>query len=158
MKILVFVEGTILKHSSEDKLKDFSSYIPIGNAVKKLETWVEAGAEISYLTARTTFLEIKQIKDVLKKFNFPGSNVHARQKDETYKSVVEAIRPDILIEGDCQSIGAENVITPRLNKELGIKGVVGREFGGIDQLPDDLEGLKEYGRQEQSEETKDDAY
>ena len=158
MKILVFLEGTALKHPTDDKLKDYAAYIPIGGAVKKLETWVEAGAEVSYLTSRVKFLEIKQIKDVLKKFNFPGETVHARQEDETYISVVEALAPDILVEDDCQSIGVSDCITPKLRQDSVIHGIVVPEFGGIDHLPDDPEELKEYGKKVEVKEVKDDAY
>lgn len=158
MKILVFVEGTILMHSAEDKIKDFASYVPIGDAAKKIETWVETGAEISYLTSRIKFLEIKQIKDVLKKFNFPGDTVHARQEGENYKKVVEEIMPDVLVEDDCKSLGGADVTTIHLNKELGINGIVVPEFAGIDFLPDDPNELKNYGRKEEVAAAKDDTY
>jgi hypothetical protein len=158
MKILVFTEGTVLKHSSDDKFKDYASYIPAGEAVKKLETWVENGAEISYLTSRVKFAEIKQIKDVLKKFNFPEGAVHARQEGETYKAVVEALKPDVFVEDDCQSIGAEEMATPKLNSELGIKGIVVPEFGGIGHLPDNPEELKILGEKEAAGAVKDDTY
>ena len=158
MKILIFIEGTILKHVSDEKLKDYSSYIPIENAVKKIEAWMENGAEISYLTARVKFMEIKQIKDVLKNFDFPGDMVHARQEDETYKQVVMIVKPDILIEDDCASIGSKNIILSKLNSESGIHSIVVPEFGGIDHLPDNLEELKEFGKKEKVVATKDDTY
>ena len=158
MKILVFVEGTILMHSAEDKKNDFASYVAIGDAAKKIETWVEAGAEISYLTSRIKFLEIKQIKDVLKKFNFPGDTVHARQEGESYKKVVEEIKPDVLVEDDCKSIGGTDITSIHLNQELRINGIVVPEFAGIDFLPDDPEELKGYGKKEAVTTTKDDTY
>lgn len=36
---MIFTEGTILKPVSRLTLYQHSSYIPIGNAVKKLEQW-----------------------------------------------------------------------------------------------------------------------
>ena len=145
-------------HSSEDKINDFASYAPIGDAAKKLEICVEAGAEISYLTSRIKFLEIKQIKDVLKKFNFPGDTVHARQEGESYKKVVEEIKPDVLVEDDCKSIGGVDITTIHLNRDLGINGIVVPEFAGIDFLPDDPEELKNYGKKEEAAVKKDDTY
>ena len=145
-------------HSSKDKIKDFASYAPIGEAAKKIETWVEAGAEISYLTSGIKFLEIKQIKDVLKKFNFPGETVHARQEGESYKKVVEEIRPDVFVEDDCKSIGGVDITTIHLNRDLRINGIVVPEFAGIDFLPDDPEELKNYGKREEVAPNKDDTY
>lgn len=145
-------------HSAEDKVHDFASYAAIGDAAKKIETWVEAGAEISYLTSRIKFLEIKQIKDVLKKFSFPGDEVHARQEGESYKKVVEEIKPDVFVEDDCKSLGGADVTTIHLNKELGIYGIVVPEFAGIDFLPDDPNELKGYGRKEEVAAVKDDTY
>ena len=49
-----------------------------------------------------------------------------------------AAKPDILIEDDCESIGGKDeMISPKLDPELGIKVITTREFGGIDHLPDD---------------------
>jgi len=152
MRVLVFVEGTILVHPTEDKINDFSSYVPIGDSVKKITSWVEQGAEVSYLTSRTKFLEIKQIKDVLKKFLFPGEIVRARQGSETYKQVVEDIKPDIFIEDDCKSIGENEVTTPKLKAELNIHGIVVPEFKGIDHLPEKIEDLAAFGKKEFVEE------
>ena len=150
MKLLIFLEGTVLKHSSDDKIKDYASYEPISGAVKKLVAWVESGAEISYLTSRVKFAEIKQIQDVLKKFEFPGTVVHARKEGESYVEVVEAIKPDVLVEDDCASKAEEDdeVILSKLNPELNVYGIVVPEFGGIDHLPDELDLLKEFGKKE----------
>ena len=148
MKLLVFVEGTILMHPSDDKINDFASYVPIKNAVQKITAWVEQGAEVSYLTSRTKFMEIKQNKDLLKKFEFPGELVRARQGSETYKQVVEDIKPTVFIEDDCQSIGESEITTPKLNSDLNIHGIVVPEFGGIDHLPEKIEELAEYGKKE----------
>ncbi len=159
MKILVFTEGTVLKHVSDDRIKDYSSYVPVGGAVEKLTVWTENGAEISYLTSRVKFMEIKQIKDVLKNFDFPGDMVHARQEDETYKQVVMTVKPDLLIEDDCKSIGGEaEMISFGLKSEAGIHVIVVPEFGGIDHLPDNLEELKEFGKKEEVATTRDDTY
>jgi len=71
MKLLIFTEGTIIMHtyakgnSREEivrqsrkainpSLRDWKTYIPIGNSLNKLQTWKEQGAEILYLTSRTT--------------------------------------------------------------------------------------------------------
>lgn len=156
MKILVFTEGTIIMHPSEDKINDYAAYVPIKDAVKKLNAWIEQGAEISYLTSRTKFGEIKAVSDVLKNFNFPTAVVRAKHGDETYQQIVEEIRPNILIEDDCASIGADEITTPKLNPELDIRGIVVPEFGGIDHLPDDLEDLKYFGVKEKSAEADED--
>ncbi len=64
MKILVFLHGTTIMHknavghSREDIVKqvqggeksvhDYRSYVPVGDAVKKIKSWEKDGAEILY--------------------------------------------------------------------------------------------------------------
>src|SRR3989344_351355 len=160
MKILIFTEGTIIMHKTaighsrneiiqqvEDKEKfvhDYKSYIPVGNAVKKLQNWKNDGAEILYLTSRRKPEEIKQIQNVLKKFKFPDGQLLFRQKNEEYKDVAEQIIPDVLIEDDCESIGGIDEMTithvkPEIKKK--IKSIPIKEFGGIDHLPDKISAL-----------------
>ena len=88
MSILIFTVGTIIMHKNavghtrdeivkqvenkEKSVHDYESYVPVGNAVKKLQNWKKDGAEILYLTSRRKSKEIKQIKNVLKKHNLEG--------------------------------------------------------------------------------------
>ena len=161
--ILVFTEGTVLMHSSlkgltrkqrVEKSKKrkrplpndyFKHEIPNGNAVKKLKSWKNKGAEIYYLTSTTSEKEIDYIKSVLKRYNFPdNNNLLFRRKKEEYKDVAERLMPDILIEDDCESIGGKQEMTyinikPELKKK--IKLIKVKEFAGIDYLSDRLEIL-----------------
>ncbi len=160
MKILIFTEGTILMHqcaaglSRNEILKqlrnrqgnprDFASYIPIGNSVKKLNNWAKAGVEIIYLTSRRKPAEVEAIRNVLNTHGFPNSRLLFRQGKQAYKDIAEAVMPDVLVEDDCESIGgaAQMTIT---NVDAAIKrrikSVVIREYGGIDRLPDKIELL-----------------
>ncbi|MCJ7793134.1 MAG: hypothetical protein MUP45_04105 [Candidatus Marinimicrobia bacterium] len=164
MKILTFTEGTILMPLSalglsrkerveqskrkEKKVYDFANHLPIEKAVKKLQTWKNQGVKIFYLTSRTLTTQIKDISNVLKKYQFPDSqNLLYRQKGEKYKDVAEKMMPNILIEDDCESIGGKKEMTytyikPKLKKK--IKLIAVKEFGGIDHLPDKLEELLEH--------------
>jgi hypothetical protein len=160
MRILLFTEGTIIMHKNavghtrdeivkqvenkEKSVHDYKSYVPVGNAVKKLQNWKKDGAEILYLTSRRKPKEIRQIEDVLKKFKFPDGRLLFRKKDEDYKDVAERTVPDVLVEDDCESIGGivEMTIThvrPEIKKK--IKSIPIKEFGGIDHLPDKISAL-----------------
>ena len=165
MKLMIFTEGTIIMHKNaigktreeiikqnkwvfglfrDKSVHDYKSYIPIGNAVKKLQNWKKDGAKIFYLTSRRKPEEIKQIQNVLKKFKFPDGQLLSRQKDEEYKDIAEGVVPDVLIEDDCESIGGvdEMAITnikPEIKKK--IKSISVKEFGGIDHLPDKVSKL-----------------
>lgn len=160
MRIMIFTEGTIIMHKTavghsreeiveqvekeQESVHDYASYIPIGNAVKKLKTWKKQGAEILYLTSRREPEEINQIKNVLKKYYFPDGQLIFRQKGEEYKDAAERVIPDVLVEDDCESIGGEVEMTyPYIKPELKakIKSVVIKEFGGIDNLPDKISDL-----------------
>jgi len=161
MRILIFTEGTILMHkvafgctrteivkqvkNKIKGIKDYASYIPIGNAVSKIATWQSQEAEICYLTSRRTQKEIEAIKSVLKSYDFSKGRLYHRKKDEQYKDVAERIMPDILIEDDCESIGGEKEMTyPHIKVRLKqkIKSISVKEFGGIAYLPDNIDDLK----------------
>lgn len=155
MKILIFTEGTLIipgvgkvlsreelvkqNLAGEEYFAEFANYIPVGEAVTKVTKWQEQGAEIHYLTSRTKQSEINVIRQVLEKHHFPStSNLHYRQGNQTYANVAEELRPDILIEDDCESIGGDVEMTyPHIDNDLKpqIKSIVVKEFIGIDNLP-----------------------
>ncbi|MCX6790966.1 MAG: hypothetical protein NTV62_02100 [Candidatus Gribaldobacteria bacterium] len=161
MKILIFVEGTILMHKNalglsrekiikqvqnnvDPSLRDYNSYIPIRNAVAKIKLWENQGAKIFYLTSRKTSKEISDIKEVLLQYDFPTGQLLARENNEKYKDVAERIIPNILIEDSCESIGGVKEMTitfikPEIKQK--IKSIVVKEFGGIDNLPDKINKL-----------------
>ncbi len=160
MKILIFTEGTILMHKNavghsreeivkqvevhEGSVHNYASYVPIGNAVKKLAAWKNQRAEMWYLTSRKNSNEINDIKNILKKYSFPEGQFRFRRENEEYKDVVEKIIPDILIEDDCESIGGEKEmsitnVNPMIRKK--IKSIIVKEFEGIDHLPEMIDAL-----------------
>ena len=163
MKILIVLHGTLIMHKSaegktrEERVKqvrnsdpsvhDYASYIPVGNAVEKLQHWQSRGAEILYLSSHKTAEDVEKDKAVLEKYNFPKGQVFYRQNGETYKDIAEKIIPNILIEDDCESIGGEQEMTitfvkPEIKQR--IKSIVVKEFSGIDHLPDNPKDLSLY--------------
>ena len=163
MKILVFLHGTTIMHKNavghtreeivkqvkdkEKSVQDYKSYVPVGNAVKKLQNWKKDGAKILYLSSHETAEDVEKDKFVLKKYGFPDGQVLFRQRGEQYKDIAEKIMPDILIEDDCESIGGKDEMTithvkPEIKKK--IKSIVVKEFGGIDHLPDKISALLKY--------------
>jgi hypothetical protein len=157
MQILVFLAGTTLMHANAvgksreervqqvrrgEDVKGIATYVPVGEAALKLQTWQRQGAELLYLSPGR---RIEQTPTVLAAHHFPAGPVIFRAPDETWQDVVARARPDILIEDDCESIGGEPEMTfPQLQPGLqaSITSIVVREFGGIDHLPDDLAALK----------------
>ena len=74
---------------------------------------------------------------LLKKHNFRGLYLAAREPGESYADIIEALRPDVLIEDDCKSIGGAwqmciTKVKPEIRKN--IKSIVVPEFDGIDNL------------------------
>ena len=133
MRMLIFTEGTIIMHRNavgrtrdeivkqveqkEKSVHDYKSYVPVGNAVKKLQNWKKNGAEILYLTSRRKPEEIKQIQNIINKYEFPDGQFLFRRKDEmTITYVKQGIKKKI-------------------------KSIVVKEFGGIDHLPDKISAL-----------------
>jgi len=123
---------------------DYASYIPVGNAVKKLKSWQSQGAEIIYLSSHKNAKDVEKDKFVLEKYDFPKGQIFYRQNGESYKDIAEKIIPDVLIEDDCESIGGEKEMTitfvkPEIKQR--IKSIVVKEFGGLENLPDNLKDL-----------------
>jgi len=161
VKIALFLHGTAIMHSSglghtreerveqvrqrDPSVKDYAGYIPIENAVAKVRDWERRGAEIVYLSSHRRPENVAKDAAVLEHFDFPAGPVLFRQSGEGYAELVLRVMPDVLIEDDCESIGGEaEMIYPHLSGEgqARIGGIVVREFGGIDDLPDDLRALR----------------
>lgn len=161
MKILIFLHGTTIMHRNaagktreerakqsserEESVLDYESYMPVGNAVEKLNNWKRQGAEIIYLSSHEAKNDVEKDKSVLRRYNFPEGEVLYRKDGELYKDIAEKINPDVLIEDDCESIGGEKemtitFVTPEIKRQ--IKSIVVKEFEGIDHLPDDIKSLR----------------
>jgi len=84
--------------------------------------------------------------EVLRRHGFPPGRVLARQPGQSYGDLAGDESPDVLIEDDCDSIGANQVAYSQIRPELHgrIKSIVVPEFGGIDHLPDGLEDLRAF--------------
>ncbi len=160
IKIMVFLQGTVLMHhgalgrTREERVRqvrdgdltvfDWPAYVPVGRAAEKTRGWIAQGAEIVYLSAHRTGENVQTDVALLKTNGFPDAPVFHREAGEEYRDVVERVRPDILVEDDCESIGGEREMTyPQIRAETkgSIKSVVVKEFGGIDGLPDDFQDL-----------------
>ena len=141
--VMIFAEGTILKPKSWYSLYNHNKYIPIGNAVETINSWNQQGANIFYYTSRKK-QEAEDIAQLLREYGFEGASLLVREPKESYKDIVEAIKPDVLVEDDCKSIGGSwqmciNKVEPKIKEK--IKSIVVAEFKGIDHLPVDLDEL-----------------
>lgn len=137
-KIMIFVEGTILKpkHNNIISRICINSYIPIGKAKNILDKWQEQGYEVIYLTSLKGRKAMKMAQH-LDELGFNGSMVGYRQKNQDYATLIKEELPDILIEDTCQSIGGEknmcyNQLPDKLKKE--VKHIIVEEFEGIDNV------------------------
>ena len=152
--LCIFLHGTTIMHSSgqncsreervlqvkknDPSISDYSSYIPIGNAVDKLFIWKNQEIKILYLSFHRNRKDIKKDKQVLRKFGFPKGKIVYRKKRQEYKELIERIKPDILIEDNCESIGGEKeMIITHIDSVLKrkLQSIVVKEFEGIDHLP-----------------------
>lgn len=157
MRILVFLHGTTIMHRAalghsrvqrvdqvrqrEPSVANYSAYVPVDEAVAKLQRWQHQGADISYLSSHRNPENVARDASVLERFGFPPGELVFRQEGETYADVARRVMPVVLIEDDCESIGGDVEMTyPHLQPEdqARITGIVVREFEGIDHLPDDL--------------------
>lgn len=144
IKIMIFAEGTILKPKSFLTRYNHKSYIPIGNAVFLISGWVEQGAEIIYCTSRKGKQAVEVAK-LLQKYNFQGTRLYYRDRQQKYKDLVEFVHPNVLIEDDCKSNGGSwqmciTHIEPKMKDT--ITSIAVKEFKGIDHLPFTLKELR----------------
>lgn len=95
----------------DESIRDFASYVPVGDIVSKLQMWRAQGAEVLYLSSHRKAEDVEKDRLVLRKYGFPGDQIFYRQSGETYVAVVERTMPDVLIEDDCESIGGEVEMT-----------------------------------------------
>ena len=67
----------------------------------------------------------------------------ARQAGESYGDVAGREAPDVLIEDDCESIGAGQITYPQIPPDVRvhIKSIVIPESGGLSHLPDNPQAL-----------------
>ena len=160
MKVLVFLQGTIIMHQSalgrtreeriqqvheqEASVRDYATYVPVGDAVNKLRRWKAQGAELVYLSSHKRPDDVEKDRTVLSTHGFPIGQVLFRQQNEGYEHIAEQTLPDVLIEDDCESIGGAKEMTyPHIRPELQARltSIVVKEFEGIDHLPDDVPAL-----------------
>jgi hypothetical protein len=160
MKIMVFLHGTVIMHRNalgrtreervrqvmddEESVHDFASYIPVENAVRKLQTWRAQGADLVYLSSHKNADDVEKDKAVLQAHGFPDGPIFYSHASEPYAHIAENVLPDVLIEDDCESIGGEKQMTyPHIRTQLKakMKSIAVKEFGGIDHLPDDVSAL-----------------
>lgn len=145
--VMIFTEGTILGPKRLIDIFDIKKYVPIKNCINKLNNWERQGVKIIYLTSKKSNFSAQTVKDLLMRFEFPGAYLYYRTGSEKYKDIVESLKPDILIEDNCISIGGawQMSITYVDEKIRGqIKSIVVKEFKGIDDLPGNLIDLMQY--------------
>ena len=143
LTIMIFAEGTMLKPKSWLSLYNHKSYVPIGNAVNIINSWWQQGANIIYCTSRKKKRAL-DIANILREYGFCGRCLVSRGDKERYAEIAEELRPDILIEDDCKSIGGTwQTCIHRVKAEIKqqIKSIVVSEFKGIDHLPADISNL-----------------
>jgi hypothetical protein len=159
MRLIVFLHGTVIMHGAavgrsrhervaqvvarEPSVRDYAGYVPVGGAVAKLRGWRDAGALIDYLSSHEKPYDVAADKLVLRTNGFPGGHVFFRQPSEMYSDIAERELPDVLIEDDCESIGARHITYPHIPAAARdrIKSIIVPEFGGIDHLPDNPDDL-----------------
>lgn len=80
---------------------------------------------------------------MLDKFGFPKGVLYFREDGKGYCNVAERVLPDVLIEDDCESIGAAQMTYPYIKPEIQKKiiSIAVKEFGGIDELLEDVSSL-----------------
>jgi hypothetical protein len=159
MRLLVFLHGTVLMHASgvgvtrtervaqvrtkHPTVGQYAAYVPVGGAVAKLHCWQEAGVVVDYLSSHRNPDDVALDAAVLRTYGFPSGRVLARLPGETYGDIAGREVPDVLVEDDCESIGADQITYPQIAPSLRarIKSIIIPEFGGIDHLPDDPQAL-----------------
>ena len=136
MRIMIFIEGTTFYKKPLLFLFSKYGYAPIGNAVEIVNTLYKKGYEI-YLCSYVRKTRYSFIKSIIDFYGMKYTEILCRDKGEQYSEIVERMKPDILIEDDCKSIGGlkECCIT-NVKEEIknNIRSIIVPEFAGIDDI------------------------
>lgn len=136
MRIMIFIEGTTFYTKPLLFLFSKYGYEPIGNAVEIVNMLYSKGYEI-FLCSYVRKSRYNFIKSVVDFYGMKYTEILCRDKNEQYSEIVERIKPDVLIEDDCKSIGGlkECCIT-NVKEEIktNIKSIIVPEFAGIDNV------------------------
>lgn len=135
-RIMIFIEGTTFYTKFPMFLFTKYGYKPIGNAVEIVNAWKDEGHEI-YLCSYVQKRRYNFIKSVIDFYGMKYNEILCRRKGEQYSEIVERIRPDILIEDDCRSIGGQKewcITNVKEELKLEIKSMIVPEFKGIDDI------------------------
>jgi hypothetical protein len=136
MKILIFLGGIIFDVDNK----------PISDSIKKINTWIESGADVQFLTKRNGFVELKSLKDACKENGLNTEHIHARLGDMKFVDMVEDYKPRVLIE--TQASGEKDQpIGARVNQEMRIHSILVKAGIGLDDLPDKPEELTLWGEE-----------
>lgn len=136
MKIMIFIEGTTFYTRFPIFLFSKYGYKPIGNAVKQVNEWKEQGHEI-YLCSYVRAHRYDFIKRIIDFYGMKYTKILCRKKGEQYSEIVERVKPDVLIEDDCKSIGGQKawcITNVREEMKAGIYSIIVPEFNGIDDV------------------------
>jgi hypothetical protein len=128
MRLLVFLPRTVLIHpgaiglaraervvqvrAGHPTIDDYAAYVPVDGAVTKLQRWHDTGARIDYLSLYRNPDDAALDPFVLGAHGFPAGRVLARQPGESYGGVAGRETSDILVEDDCEGIGADQITYP----------------------------------------------
>ncbi len=136
MKIMIFIEGTTFYTKFPMFLFTKYGYKPIGNAVEIVNSWQEKGHKI-YFCSYVRKSRYNFIKRIIDFYGMKYTEILCRKKGEGYSEIVERLKPDILIEDDCRSIGGQKewCIT-KVKEEIKseIRSIIVPEFKGIDDV------------------------
>lgn len=135
-KIMIFIEGTSFYTNPVLHLFSKKGYSPIGNAVNVINDLYEAGNEV-YLISYMKKKRYGYIKSIIDYYNIKYTELLCRDKKENYSDLVEKVRPDVLIEDDCKSIGGEKqwcITNVKEDIRDNIKSIIVDEFKGIDNI------------------------
>jgi len=143
MKILVLLENLVLQPEN--------GYAVVEPSMKKIRKWLEAGADVEYLTSINKFLELKKIDDRFHEIDLPDAKVHKKQETEKFKEVFELVNPSVFIDLKGSLDGVKS-ISDQMNNDKKIISIVLEEVAKILSLPDYPEELKDIKKEEVVEE------
>ena len=139
-KIMIFIEGTTFYTKPFLYLFSKKGYEPLGKSIIIINDLFDKGNEI-YLCSYVRKNRYSFLKSVMDYYKVNYTQILCRDKGEQYSDLVERVRPDMLIEDDCASIGGEKewcITNVREDIRTNIKSIIVKEFKGIDHIKEDI--------------------
>lgn len=118
----------------------------IKGSAEKINTWIERGAEVEFVSGVSKFAEVKKMNDKLKELGLSDLKIHAKHEADKLMDLVEEVKPRIFILNEASAKGEKPIAEQAQKEDFKVTVVMLEPKIGLEVLPEEMEDLKLYGQ------------